>query len=219
MIDLIEKAAKTVSRIAAVLPADDFAVVPTSRGLSALIDPKFEKQVMQYRWYANITGPEHLYAVADIGGQRISLQRLIRHYISGGKSFDEIKQITFKNKCSLDCRASNLIERIGRQSVMRNRRGKRNTASKFKGVRRRRKTDGTISWGAFIRLNDGDLFLGRYEDERYAAEVYDAAAFLFFEGSGFLNFPDRPPNMEAVDEVRVRYERFKLKLAREMRAE
>ncbi|MCE5974867.1 hypothetical protein LZA78_15365 [Sinirhodobacter sp. WL0062] len=73
------------------------------------------------------------------------------------------------------------------------------------------RSDGSAYWAVFIAINEGNMFLGGYDDERYAAEVYDAAAFLLFGGSGFLNFPDQPPNMDAVDEVRVRYSRFMAK--------
>lgn len=214
MTDHLVELRETLLEIVATLDKDKIAQIPTTRDLFAVVDRGFEARITQYRWYANVSYPGHVYAVADINGKRVTLQRLVRHLVNEEKPVSEIKQVTFRNKCCLDCRASNLIERSGRQSVMRNRRGKSNSSSAYKGVRKRTMTKGSQKWSATIRIDEGDLFLGTHDDERYAAQVYDAAAFLFFSGSALLNFPEQALNMDAVEVVRDRYARFKVKLAR-----
>jgi hypothetical protein len=44
----------------------------------------------------------------------------------------------------------------------------------------------------------GSMGIGVYEDEAWAATVYDAAAYLLFEGEALYNFPGRSPDQEAL---------------------
>lgn len=189
----------------------EVAQIPTTRGLFAIVDVEFAEKVMRHRWYANLTGNGHVYAVADIKGKRVSLQRLIRHYLDESRPVKDIVGVTFKNKCSLDCRASNLVEIDGRQSMMRNRKPKKTSASKYKGLRKRSRSNGSIRWDVGIRIPEGDLYLGSYDNEEHAAIAYDAAAFLFFAGSAKLNFPDSPPSFDALANASARYARLKNK--------
>ncbi len=121
-------------------------MVPTTRGLSAIVGRQFAGVVSQYRWFAVRAQPEHIYAVADIGGRRIALLRLVLTLATPGKTVDDLKHVSFKNKISFDCRLSNLEYRVGRQAVMRNRKPKRNTSSQYKGVMRAKRTDDLIYW-------------------------------------------------------------------------
>ncbi len=65
----------------------------------------------------------------------------------------------------------------------RNRRGKVNGSSKYKGVG---KFDN--KWRARIRINNKLLHLGLYNSEREAALAYDMAAFKAWNNDAFLNF-------------------------------
>lgn len=104
-----------------------YAIIPTSRDLEALVDKRFEWQAKAYRWYAVISRGDHIHAVADIEGHRISLQRFVLKLQNPAATYDDLKHVSFVNKLSLDCRLSNLEDRVGRQATMRNRRPKRNT--------------------------------------------------------------------------------------------
>ncbi|NOD85556.1 hypothetical protein [Ruegeria sp. HKCCD6119] len=209
MTDYVDWIRRQISAQTDSLAPDDFAMIPTTRGLSAIVDRQFSDVVSQYRWFAVRAQPEHIYAVADIEGRRIALPRLVLTLASLGKNVDDFKHVSFKNKISFDCRLSNLEYRVGRQAVMRNRKPKRNTSSQYKGVMRAKRTDGSIYWRGQIKGNDGTMSLGSFEDEVWAATVYDAAAYLLFGGAGYSNFPDQAPSIEALDIARARIERFR----------
>ena len=80
----------------------------------------------------------------------------------------------------------NLLKNTGRQAVMRNRRGKANTSSQYKGVR----PTSNGKWRGEIRDGRSTINLGRYETEKYAAKIYDAAAWILFGASAHYNFPN-----------------------------
>ena len=99
-----------------------------------------------------------------------------------------VKHLTFANKISLDCRLENLIERTGRQSVMRHRLSKSNTTSEFKGVRKRPQKN-SKDWRVQIHDGEKTIHLGQYDSEVYAAKVNDAAAETLFGASAYRIFP------------------------------
>jgi len=206
--DIVEVTRQKVKVLARSLDAESISRIPTSRNLVVIVDRKFAKEVNAHRWFANIPQPDHIYAVADIEGKRISLQRFIMLLAHPGKTDNENKHISFKNKLSFDCRLQNLLEIVGRQSVMRNRKPKRNTSSQYKGVTKKRRTNGATFWRGQIKGALGTMSLGSFDDEKLAARVYDAAAFLLFDGSGYYNFPNQPPDLEALEIAGFRISRF-----------
>lgn len=199
MTDPVKTMRESVGRLVKTLDPDDIFLAETTRDLTAIVDSKFAVQVGAMRWYAVISRGDHMYAVAVIRGKRISLQRFVLSLENPDKPIDEIKQVSFENKISFDCRLSNLEYRVGRQSVMRNRRPKRNTSSQYKGVRKKTRNDGTIFWQGQIKGDFGNMSLGAYENEKEAAIVYDAAAYLLFKGAGFYNFPELCPDKDALE--------------------
>lgn len=209
MTDFIERTRHKIRALSKTLEADEISLVPTSRDLEAIVDRKFANQVKCHRWFAVISRGEHMYVVADIQGKRVSLQRLILSLAHPDKTIEDFKQVSFENKLSFDCRLTNLRDRVGRQAVMRNRKPKRNTSSKYKGVIKAKRTDGSIFWRGQIKGRLGSMSLGSFEDEEWAAMVYDAAAYLLFNGAGYYNFPELCPNIEALEIARMRIERFK----------
>jgi len=209
MNDTVAELRRRVASIAGTLDENDFALIPTTRDLFAIVDKKHEEAVCGHRWYAVISRENHVYAVADIGGHRVSLQRLIYLLDDPKLTLEEAKQISFENKCSFDCRKINLIDRVGRKAVMRNRRAKSTSTSKYKGVRKRKSSTGKTYWDAVIKIDRGHLYLGQFDSEVLAATTYDAAAFIFFEGAAFLNFPNERPSPDALETVGLRYARFR----------
>jgi hypothetical protein len=205
---LIEKMRSQIDDLKQQAREDDVTLVSTSRDMVALIDSKFASLVRNFRWYA-VLSQEHIYAVADINGKRITLQRYIKALSLDETDFEKVKHISFRNKISFDCRVDNLEDRLGRQAVMRNRRPKRNTSSKYKGVIKKTKPDGSLSWRGQIKADLGNIHLGVFEEENFAAKVYDAAAFVLFSGAAHFNFPEDCPNPEALDVALLKIERFK----------
>ena len=106
--------------------------IETTQNLRALIDLHWYDEVAEYRWFANGTGNNY-YAVADVEGKRISLQRFIMGLSTVGKVDFAIKEVTFVNKCRFDCREQNLKTNFGRTSIARNRLKKRGSSSQYKG--------------------------------------------------------------------------------------
>ncbi len=214
MTNIVVITRQKVNDLAKTLDADSFSRVPTTRDLEIIVDKVFAKQVNAYRWFAHIPQDDHIYAVADISGQRISLQRLILSLAHPEKTVLDFKHVSFNSKFSFDCRLQNLLEKDGRQSVMRNRKPKRDTSSQFKGVMKGIRPNGAIYWRGQIRGNFGTMSLGNFDNEEWAAKVYDAAATLIFDGTGYYNFPDQQPDPEALEMVRLRIVRFHILQAR-----
>ena len=202
----IDQIRALVTHTYASLDEGEYALVSTTRAMQAIIDKRHLTEVMRYRWFAVISRNDHVYAVADINGKRVSLQRLVLHLQNPSKPLEEIKQVSFENKNPFDCRFSNLLHRVGRQAVMRNRKKKRGSSSQYKGVR---KATSEGRWRVSIKGDDGIVYLGQYDNERFAAAVYDAAAFQLFEGAAHYNLPKCDTNLDAVREATIRIERFR----------
>lgn len=191
-----------------------FTMIDTSRGLQVIIDARHKNEVSKYRWYAVVSKASHIYAVADISGKRVSLQRFILWLEQPGGRLEEIKHISFMNKISFDCRATNLTRRGTRQTVMQNRRPKRNTSSKYKGVIKIERVNGDVAWKTQIKGELGTMSLGTFDDEQVAAAHYDAGAYVLFHNTGYYNFPETVPNLEALDYVMLMIERRRRRIER-----
>jgi hypothetical protein len=203
-----------IHNISQSLDQADFALIDTSRGLQVLVDAKYKNEVSKYRWYAVIAGGNHIYAAADISGKRITLQRYIVWLEQPEQNLTDVKHISFMNKVTFDCRAGNLTRRATRQTVMQNRRPKRNTSSEFKGVIKVERKSGAIVWKTQIKGHLGSMSVGTFDDEKTAAVHYDAAAYVLFHDSGFYNFPETTPNLEALDHVMLMIERRRRSIER-----
>ena len=100
MTDIVEVTRQKVNDLAKSLDAESISRIPTTRDLEVIVDRKFARQVDAYRWYAHIPQADNIYAVADVNGKRISLQRLIVALSHPEKTLKEINHISFKNKFS-----------------------------------------------------------------------------------------------------------------------
>lgn len=211
----VQKTRAEIHALIQSLAPASIALVATSRDLVAIVDKRFDWQVRAHRWYAVISRGDHIHAVADIDGRRISLQRYVMKLQYPDRSYDDLKQISFENKITFDCRVSNLEHLVGRQAVMRNRRSKRNTSSQYKGVIKALGPDGSPRWRTQIMADHGSMGIGVYEDEAWAATVYDAAAYLLFEGAALYNFPGRSPDQEALLIAATKIARYRAKAKRQ----
>jgi hypothetical protein len=115
----------------------------------------------------------------DLGGSGgVSMHRLIMGFPKN--------LIDHKNLNGLDNRKDNLRAANKSKNAMNvQKRGGSNT-SKFKGVSLCKCTG---RWRACIRINGKHLKLGRFNDEKSAAEAYDSAAVKHFGQFSRLNFP------------------------------
>lgn len=214
MQNTVEKTRAAVHTLIQSLDPALIALLGTSRDLEAIVDKQFDWKVRAHRWYAVISRGDHIHAVADIDGQRISLQRYVMKLQYPDRSYDDLKQVSFENKITFDCRVFNLEHRVGRQAVMRNRRSKRNTSSQYKGVIKALGPDGSPRWRTQIMADHGSMGIGVYEDEHWAATVYDAAAYLIFEGEALYNFPGRSPDQDALMIAATKIARYRARARR-----
>jgi len=213
MNDFIDQLRAQVHVQTKALDQDEIALIETSRDMRVIVDRTLAKKLDQYRWYAVISGGNHVYAVSDINGSRIAMQRLVLA-LANDQDPRDVKNVTFRNKLTLDCRLENLVTKADRQAVMMNRRPKRNTSSKFKGVIKSYRTNGDVCWRTQIKGPDGSMSVGTYDDEATAARAYDAAAALLFGEAGYRNFSNDPLDSDLLDHARARIARFAIIQAR-----
>lgn len=184
-----------------------YSLVSISRGLAAIVDKKFEPIIRSYRWFAQVSPGPMCYAVADVGGRRISMQRVVLGLERSGEIDFGIKGVTFANKLTLDCRIENLVYGKGRQVSARNRKKKRGSASGFKGVRVKQNDNGGTIYRVEIAIEDQRIYLGAFSDEKVAGLTYDAAARILFQEEAHLNFPREKIPTELIEPVMDRIER------------
>ncbi|WP_243613412.1 hypothetical protein [Shimia aestuarii] len=195
-----------VAQICSKLADNEYELIPTSRGMEAIVDRQFAHEVSRYRWFAVVSRGNHVQVAADVDGRRVGLPRLVLHLANPEKAIKDIKNVSYKNKNAMDCRLSNLENRVGRQAVMRNRRKKRDSSSRFKGVKHLKSAG---KWSASISDGERVIYLGSHEHEEFAAAVYDAAASMLFEGAAHYNLPNERIELDAMHEATMRIKRHR----------
>lgn len=157
--------------------------IPLTRGLYTIVDESDYLYLSSYKWTAMGGRGGCIYAARRpyINGKQecVYMHRLI----TNAKPAEEVDH---KNGNTLDNRRSNLRRCTHRQN-QRNRQKRIELSSRFKGViwdKCRSK------WRAHIRTLSGQIFLGRYENEKCAALAYDVAARKLFGEFARLNFSD-----------------------------
>lgn len=192
------------------------AQIPLTKSMFAIVDKDVSHEVNKIKWHSNvITQYQSIHARGYFGPKSKvkSLQRFVTELVQLREgNFKEIKQITFSNKLTLDCRSENIDKGHGRQAVMRARRGKKNTSSRFKGVRRTfNKAGNFINFRGQISTPElGNVDLGGFDNETDCALYYDAAAVhLFGKSAAPRNLPDEPITLELMRYIEARLVAFK----------
>lgn len=163
--------------------------IPLSRGLVALVDDADADLLSQSTWYA-LPGTYTWYAARGVrrADGRWTTQ-MMHKVLTGWPKTDHI------NGDGLDNRRANLRPATASQNVSNKR--KTGGSSRYKGVswdaRNRR-------WAVRIDVARRQHYLGKFLDERLAAEAYDAAARKHFGEFAALNFP-RPGERSALVDV------------------
>lgn len=151
--------------------------IELSRGFKALVDEQDYHHLRGMGWHAH-TSKGFTYARCAWGNGHI-LMHVYLMKPPEGLLVDHI------NGDKLDNRRENLRLATNAENS-RNVRKTEGRTSQYKGVvwdAARKK------WRAQIKLEGSMKTLGRFEDERTAAQTYDEAAKLHFKEYAFLNFP------------------------------
>ena len=210
----VDDARIKITKLEASLSDKEIDTIPLPHGLFAIIDKHLATELGRYRWHVNIQ-PEHIHARATFGrGDIRTLQNFVVELMLRKVEKPIVpKQVSFKNKLTLDCRLSNLIFLNERKGAMRNRKGKRNSSSQYKGVRQTPRDKELGNWRVAIYDPDiGDIYLGAYKSELYAAKIYDAAMAILFGEDGYRNLREQDIHREHYQEANARIERFKYRM-------
>ena len=122
--DLVRSVKIQMTALKESLDNSSIVTVDLTRNLFAIIDKEMAQEVNRFNWHANVQ-PEHIHGRKFKGGLKTLQQVIAELQASDYGKAEQIKQVTFKNKISLDWRISNINIGYGRQAVMRNRKGKR----------------------------------------------------------------------------------------------
>jgi hypothetical protein len=158
-----------------------FMLVPVSGGRAwAKVDPDDYDTVMAYRWCLGRSGNRRTtYAQRNAGGTTQAMHT----FITGLAKVDHV------NHDGLDNRRVNLRDGSGCGNERNSRKSASRMTSAYKGVSwRAGGSKHGPGWEAHIRIAGRQVYLGKFVDERAAAEAYDIAAVEHYGEFACLNF-------------------------------
>lgn len=144
--------------------------IPLTQGQAALVDDDLFDELNKHKWCF-----DGRYAQRKEGKKTIRMHRVIL----------ESPQVDHIDGNRLNNQRSNLRACNHTQNQM-NREKSKGLSSLYKGVSWHKQTE---KWRARIQTSEGNLYLGLFESEVEAAQVYDEAAKQHFGQFARLNFP------------------------------
>jgi hypothetical protein len=147
----------------------------------ALVDNEDYTELSNYNWYASFDIDIKGYYATRVDyskdkPERILMHRFVMNVLKG-------EYIDHKNHKTLDNRKQNLRICSCSQNAM-NRKGCKNTSSKFKGVTWDKKSN---KWHVQIFVKGKQKYLGLFELEIEGAKIYNKYAKKYFGNYVFLN--------------------------------
>lgn len=154
-------------------------IIVLTKGQVTYVDEEDFDRLNQWKWYARATKKNFYVCRKDKFNRykSIDITREILGNIPKGKEIDHA------NRNTLDNRKSNL--RICNRSQNNMNRPKFVGSSKYKGVCWHRRAK---KWRATINKNNKQIYLGLFENEKVAAEIYDEIAIKMYGDFAYLNF-------------------------------
>lgn len=144
--------------------------IALTKGAVAVVDDEDYDELTKHRWNYS-SGGYAIRTIPTVNGKRTNER--MHAVVMGKKDGFEIDHI---NGNKLDNRRCNLRHVTHRQNAQ-NKKSRRNSSSKYKGVTWLKKEE---VWISHIVINGKDYHLGRYKSERDAAWVYNVWAQSFF---------------------------------------
>lgn len=162
-----------------------------TQGYKTLVDDNLFKGLNKHKWFTVISGRthNHVYACRKLKGKR----RWMSHAVMGVSSeflkanalvVDYINHNTLDNRrCNLRLatRSQDQMNTIGLKKQVSKRQA---PTSSFKGVSWSTRYG---LWKASIHVDNKEIYLGRYVDEREAAQMYNRAALFYYKEYATLN--------------------------------
>ncbi len=157
--------------------------ITLTQGYFALVDDEDFVWLSQYKWQVS-KYPHTSYAVANIKIKNNKYINTRMHRLILGLKRGDNRQCDHIDHNGLNNQKSNL--RIcNRQQNNQNRKLSKHLSSKYKGVNWDKHTR---RWLVRLHINNKSVFLGRYDDEKEAAKIYDRVALFEFKEFAHTNF-------------------------------
>ena len=156
----------------------DIALIPLTRGETAIIDVSDLYKVQSWNWCAVPTEGNFFYAMTTENKHMVLMHRKILGLSSKDDDVDHI------DRNGLNNRKNNLRLTDAKRNAY-NRISQRNSTSQYKGVHLDSQTG---KYRACSRMNGKFVDLGRYRNEEDAARAYDNFAVQNFGEFALTNF-------------------------------
>lgn len=152
--------------------------IPLTQGYFALVDNEDYQWLTQYEWRIIIERHRYYYAgrSAKENWRKCILMHRVILNVPKGLQTDHI------NHNGLDNRKANLRIVTNTQNQYNQQPQRRNTSSRYKGVKRKGNR-----WEAAIKHNRKEIFIGSFINEIDAAKAYDKKATELFGEYAWLN--------------------------------
>ncbi len=145
--------------------------IPLSQGQFAIVDDKDYDRLNRHRWYARKASYGGFFAVTTITLNKIAVKMYMHREIMGLAKGDR-RVIDHLDHNTLDNRRANLRICTQAQNLC-NRGPDAHTSSQYKGVSWNKECK---KWDVRISVQGKQICFGLFEDETYAARVYNTAA-------------------------------------------
>lgn len=156
-------------------------------GLFARVDAVDYERVSAFRWNPSLRDGQMYASSTEPGGTPGALY--LHRFITGAAAG---QLVDHRNRNGLDCRRENLRFATSQQNAQNSSRS--DALSQYRGL-----NPTPHGWAVRIRSGNQVVWLGRHEDEEFAARVYDAAARDLHGEFAYLNFPDDPTDPDAYE--------------------